>query len=107
MDGWRASHVNHRHGHEIIAGTAATLRAARIRSNPIHGILVACRFVAPARHAVCAPPPLFAQRYARYKNALPKAHRDVHGGADERSTEHQRRRVRRRVVEKSGGPIRR
>jgi hypothetical protein len=55
------------------------MRAAWIRDRRIANILAACRFVAPTRHAVCAPLPLFAQRYARYKNALPNAHRDVHG----------------------------
>ena len=58
------------------------------------------------RHAVCAPLPLFAQRYARYKNALPNADGDVHGGADERSTEYQNHHVHRRGVGNSGGPIR-
>jgi hypothetical protein len=47
-----------------------------------------------------------AQRYARYKNALPKAQLDVLDGANERSTEHENRRVHRQGVGNSGGPIR-
>ena len=82
------------------------MRAARIRGRRVADILAACRFVAPTRYAVCAPLPLFAQRYARYKNALPDADGDVHGGADERSTEHENRRVHRQGVGNSGGPIR-
>jgi hypothetical protein len=58
------------------------------------------------RHAVYASLPLFAQRYARYKNALPNAHRDVLDGADEHTTEHLRRRAHRQGVGNSGGPIR-
>jgi hypothetical protein len=106
MDGWRASHANHRQGHETTAGTAATTRAARIRGRLVADILAACRFVASTRYVVCAALPLFAQRYARYKNALPNAHADVLDGANERSTEHESRRVHRQGVGNSGGPIR-
>jgi hypothetical protein len=98
--------ANHHHRHETIAGTAATTRAVWIRGRCVADISAVCRFVAPVRHAVCASLPLFAQRYARYKNALPKAHLDVLDGADEHTTEHQRRRVDRQGVGNSGGPIR-
>jgi hypothetical protein len=106
MDGWRASYANHHHRHETNAGTAATMRAVRIRGRRVADILAACRFVAPTRYVVCAALPLFAQRYARYKNALPKAHRDVLDDADEHTSERQRRRVDRQGVGNSGGPIR-
>jgi hypothetical protein len=105
MDGWRAPHANHHHRHATDAGTAATMRAERIRGRCVADISAVSRFVAPARHAVCAALPLFAQRYARYKNALPKAHLDVLDGANERSTEHESRRVDRQGVGNSGGPI--
>jgi hypothetical protein len=59
-----------------------------------------------AAAAVRAALPLFAQWYVRYKNVLPKTHHDVLDGADEHTTEHQRRRVDRRAVGNSGGPIR-
>jgi hypothetical protein len=106
MDGWRAAHADHHHRHETIAGAAATTRAVPIRGRCVADISAVCHFGAPVRHAVCASLPLFAQRYARYKNALPNAHRDVLDGADERSTEYQNHHVHRQGVGNSGGPIR-
>lgn len=106
MGGWRTSNADHHHGDETTASTATTMCAAPIRGRPPSEITEERRSFRSFYDAVCAALPLFAQCYARYKNALPNADGDVHGGADERSTEYQNHRVHRQGVGNSGGPIR-
>lgn len=75
MDGWTASHANHRQGHETIAGTATTMRAARIRGRRVADISAVSR-LSPPRATSSAQRFLFlrsATRATRTRSQTPMA----------------------------------